>query len=124
MGTPILARAELTVGADTYCFLVPYGVYIGDIANATGIVAATADNTLEDDVLATVKQLVRAEVLLTTKVLVYDAVANVSHIKTLHYSPDKTTFKTAIKGAVWPVGEGAGQPITGTSTSTRVRSRQ
>ncbi|MHC5860732.1 hypothetical protein [Nostoc sp.] len=130
MGTPILARAALVVGAtdgeggDTYAFLAPYGVYVGDIATATGITAATADTTLEDDVLTSVKALLRSELMLTAKVLVYDAVANVSYIKTLHYSADKTTFKTDIKGKLWPVGAGAGQPITGTMKSVRVKSRQ
>ncbi|MEH1769191.1 MAG: hypothetical protein V7L30_22690 [Nostoc sp.] len=125
MGTPILGRALLTVGEDTYCFLAPYGVYTDDIATQTGIQAATADDTFEDDVLVAVKDLIRGGVLLTAKVLVYDSVANVSAYKTLHYSSDKvTTFKTGIKGVTWPVGKNAGQNISGAMTSVRVRSRQ
>ncbi len=137
MATPILTRCGLVVGAiaaaegagavvgDVYAFLAPYGVYVGDIADATGITASNADEGYEDDVLSPVKSLIRAELLLTKKVLVYDSQTQQSWFKTLHYSVDKiSTFNTDIKGKLWPVGKGAGQPITGTIISVRVKSRQ
>jgi len=131
MGQPILTRVSLGLNAgndgnptDIYYFLAPKGVYTGDIATTTGISEPETPGLFDNEVLSNIKELVRGEVLNTSKVIVFDATNNVTWFKTLHYSPDKTSFKADIKGKLWPVGKGAQVAIAGTMTSVRIKSRQ
>ncbi len=130
---PILQKYSVTITgepAGTYYFQTSYGVYTGTIATATGVTAPTesTQDAFDAAPLVSVKELIRVGALVRKYVEVSDANSGNRWIKTLLCSGDKIlSFDDAIitdAGVNWPVGKGAGVPITDTVNRRRVTGRQ
>ena len=131
-----LTRCKVTVGAvaasgttaaipgTDYYFLSTDGVYAGDIAAETGVLAETEETDYADEVLVPIKELIRQSVLFT-KVVEVTTSSNKSYRKTLHVSQDKVAdFDAGIIGKTWPIGVAAQGKIDSVVSPRRVKSRQ
>ncbi|MHC5728419.1 MAG: hypothetical protein ACYTXY_30765, partial [Nostoc sp.] len=120
--------------AQNYYFLSTYGVYTGDlnsdtdIAGVTGILAEVPGTTdYSPFTFSAIKELVRSGIITTRVVIVTDKSGTtiVKRRKTLHVSKDaKDDFDDLITQCTWPIGLGAGQPITNATNVRHIKTRQ
>lgn len=134
--TSILARCKMTTAAvaadgDTpavpsrdYYFLSTFGVYAGDIASATGVLAEAADTDYSDFPLTPVKSLLRKGLMAREQVIVKDSTGKKYRKTLLVNDVNSEGFDEGILGKIWPVGKGAGAAVSETTTPVRVVSRR
>ena len=124
--TAILVRAAVTITSGDFYIEVKPGLYVGDLAAAVGVLAATTDTDYQDETLTPVKNLLRSGQLFTLNVNLKDPTTLKYHPKKLHCSRDKyviDTVETALVGLIWPVGVNAGLPIDSLFFPTKVTSK-
>ncbi|MBN3897105.1 MAG: hypothetical protein HWQ41_18055 [Nostoc sp. NOS(2021)] len=143
---PKLDRCKLTIAAvaaagstpatpaQDFYFLTSYGVYTGDlesdtdIAGVTEILAEVPGTTdYSPFTFSAIKELVRSGIITTRVVIVTDTSGTTikKYRKTLHVSRDaKDDFDDLITQCTWPIGKGAGQPITNATNVRHIKSRQ
>lgn len=110
--------------AQDFYFLTTTGLYAGDIATVTGVLAETQDTDYSDEVMVPIKELVRQGVITTKTVLVTGSDGK-EYRRTLHVGDAQlAAFANAIEGKSYPVGKGAPANIEGTLNVRRVKSRR
>ncbi len=143
---PKLDRCKITIAAvpaagstpaipeKDYYLLTSYGVYTGDLTSDTDIAGVTeilaevpGVTDYSPFTFSTIKELIRSGVITTRVVIVTDKSGStiVKRRKTLHVSSDaKDDFDNLITQCTWPIGKGAGQPITSATNVRHIKSRQ
>jgi hypothetical protein len=122
-GTPAAGPIPSVAGTD-YFFLTTAGVYVGEIASATGISAEGPDEDWSNEILVPVKELLRTATIDTIRVRIKMSDGVTYYDRDVHFNTEKQNVDNDLVDKIWPSGKPATGTIIDSLNPRRIKSRR